>query len=70
MKVSQRFSEIQTGTVGSMLEWSHFTKRHNYIKTVGGVMELILCTSTDYAVCLYQDISKGFRVIEWTWFAC
>ena len=44
MKVSQRVSVIQTQTVGSTLGWTQFTKGHNSVKTVDGVMVLNLCT--------------------------
>ena len=40
MKVCQRVSELQTQTVGSKLGWSQFTKEHNSVKTVDGVMVL------------------------------
>ena len=32
MKISQRVSELQTQTVGAVLEWSQFTKGHYYVK--------------------------------------
>ena len=54
MQVSQRISEIQTQTVGSMLGWSQFTKGHNSVKTVDGAMVLYLYTSSDDALYLYQ----------------
>ena len=54
MKVSQRVSELQTQTAGSTLGWSQFTKGHNFIKTVDGVIVLNLCTSSDDALYLYQ----------------
>ena len=41
MKVSQRVSEIQTQTIGSMLGWLQFTKGHNSVRTVDGVMVII-----------------------------
>ena len=50
MKVSQRVSELETQTVGLMLGWSQFTKGHDSIKTVNGVMVLNLCTSSDDAL--------------------
>ena len=40
MKVSQRVSELQTRTVGLMVGWLQFTKGHNSVKTVDGVMAL------------------------------
>ena len=68
MKISQRVSELQIQTVGLALGWSKFTKGHNSVKTVDGVMVLNLCTSSDDALYLYQvstkNISQGFRVIE------
>ena len=64
MKVSQSVSELETQTVGSTLGWSQFTKGHNSVKTVNGVMVLNLCTSSDDALYLYQVSRKnlkGFR---------
>ena len=64
MKVSQRVSELETQTVGSILGWSQFTKGHNSVKTVDGVMVLNLCTSSDDALYLYQvsrKYLKGFQ---------
>ena len=56
MKISQRVSELlQTQTVGSTLGWSKFTKEHNSVKTVDGVMLLNLCILSDNALYLYQD---------------
>ena len=49
MKVSQNISELQTQTVGSTQEWLQFTKGHNSVKTVDGVMVLNLCTLSDNA---------------------
>ena len=49
MKVSQRVSELQTQTVGSTLGLLQFTKGHNSVKTVDGVMVLHLCTLSDDA---------------------
>ena len=71
MKVSQRVSELQTQIVGSTLGWSQFTKEDNSVKTVDGVMILNLCTSSDNALfCtnFQKNISKGFRVMDWTRF--
>ena len=64
MKISQRVSELRTQTVGSTLGWSKFTKGHNSVKTVDGVMVLNLCTSSDGALYLYQVSRKyltGFQ---------
>ena len=64
MKVSQRVSELETQTVGLMLGWSQFTKEHNSVKTVNGVIILNLCTSYDDALYLYQvsrKYLKGFQ---------
>ena len=64
MKVSQRVSELQSQTVGSTLEWSQFTKGHNSVKTVDGVMVLNLCTLSDNALSSYQvsrKYLKGFQ---------
>ena len=52
MKISQRVSELQTQTVGSTLGWSKFTKGHNSIKTVDGVMVPNLYTLSDDALQL------------------
>ena len=46
------------------LGWSQFTKGHNSIKTVDGVMLLNLCTSSDDVLYLYQvprKYLKGFQ---------
>ena len=64
MKVSQRVSELQTRTVVLTLGWSQFTKGHNSVKMVDGIMVLNLCISTDDAVYLYQvsrKYLKGFQ---------
>ena len=64
MKLSQRVSELETQTAGSTLGWSQFTKGHNSLKTVDGVMVLNLCTSSDDALYLYQvsrKYPKGFQ---------
>ena len=64
MKLSQRVSESETQTVGLTLGWSQFTKDHNSVKTVNGVMVLNLCTSSDDALYLYQvsrKYHKGFQ---------
>ena len=65
-EVSQRVSELETQSIGSMLGWSQFTKGHNSVKTV---MELWYLISAHHLMMLYmctkfQNISKGFRVIE------
>ena len=67
MKVSQRVSELQTQTVGSMLGWLQFTKGHNSVRTVDGVMVIIsiYCLMMLNIWTKFQEnISKGFRVIE------
>ena len=64
MKVSQRVSGLETQTVGLTLGWSQFTKEHNSVKTVNGVIILNLCTSYDDALYLYQvsrKYLKGFQ---------
>ena len=41
-----------------------FTKGHNSIKSLGGVKVLVLCTSSDNALYLYQlspKYLKGFQ---------
>ena len=50
--------------MGSTLGWSQFTKGHNSVKTVDGLMVLNLCTSSNDALCLYQvsgKYLKGFQ---------
>ena len=44
MKVSQRVSELDSNS-RLTLGWLQFTKGHNSVKTVNGVMVLNLCTS-------------------------
>ena len=64
MKVSQRVSELQTQIEGSTQGWLQFTKGHTSVKTVVGIMELNLCTSSDDAIYLYQvsrKYLKGFQ---------
>ena len=64
MIVFQRVFELETQTVGSTIGWSQFTKGHNSVKTVNGVMILNLCTSSDEAFNLYQvsrKYLKGFQ---------
>ena len=61
MKVSQRVSELETQTVGLTLGWLSYTKGDNSVKTVNGVMILILCTSSDNALYLYQVSSKCLK---------
>ena len=64
MKIPERVSELQTQTVGLMLGWSKFTKRHNSVKPVDGVMVLNLCILSDDALYLYQVSRKyltGFQ---------
>ena len=51
-------SELQTQTVGSTLGWSQFTKGHNSVKTLSGVMLLVLCTLFNDALNLYQSFKK------------
>ena len=38
-----------------------FTKGHNSIKSVSGVKVLVLCTSSDYALYLYQVLPKYLK---------
>ena len=58
MKISQKVSELQNQTVGSRLGWSKFTKGHNSVITVDGVMVLNICTFSDDALHLYQVSRK------------
>ena len=64
MEVSERVSELQTQTVGSILGWSQFTKGHNSVKTVDGFMVLNLCKSSDDALYLYQVSRKYLEVFQ------
>ena len=64
MKVSQRVSELQTQTVGLTHGGLQFTKGHNSLKTVDGIMVLNLCISSDDGLYLYQvsrKCLKGFQ---------
>ena len=73
VKVSQRVSGLQTQTVGLTLKWSQFTKGHNSVKTVDGVMVLIFayCLVMLYIYTKFQEnISKDFRSIERMPFVC
>ena len=38
-----------------------FTKGHNSVKSVGGVKLLVLCTSSDNALYLYQGLPKYLK---------
>ena len=51
MKISKGFSELLSG---HDLQYSGFSKRHNSVKNVGGVMVLVLCTLSDDALYLYK----------------
>ena len=62
-----KVSELETQTVGSMLGWSHFTKGHNSVKTVDGVMVLNLCTSSDDVLYLYQVSRKYLKGFQSYW---
>ena len=67
MQVSQRISELQTRTIGRTLGWLQFTKGHNSVKTVDGVIVLNLHASFNDALYLYHVLRKylkGFPVIE------
>ena len=44
-----------------MQGWSQFTKGHNSVKTVDGVMVLNLCISSDNALYLYQVSRKYLK---------
>ena len=54
----------------NQLGWSQFTKGQKTEKTVEGVVVVVLCSLPDNAVyncaLYYENISKGFRVIEQT----
>ena len=61
MRVSQRVSELQTQTVGSTLGWSQFTKGHNSITTVDGLMVLSLYTKFENDLYLYHVSRKYLK---------
>ena len=46
------------------LGWSKFTKGHNSVKTVNGVMVLNLCISSDDALYLYQLSRKYLKEFQ------
>ena len=46
------------------LGWSQFTKGHNSVKTVNGVMVLNFCTSSDDALYLYQVSRKYLQEFQ------
>ena len=56
-----------------MLGWAQFTKGHKCVKTVEGVMLVVLFKLSNNAkhICTMfrENISKGFRVIQRTGFA-
>ena len=60
VKVTQRILELQTQTVGSTPRWLQFTKGHNSVNSIDGVMLLNLYTSSDDALYLYQDTFSGY----------
>ena len=64
VKVSQRVSELQTQTVGLTLGWSQFTKGHNSVKTVDGVMVLNFCILSNDAFYLYQVSRKYLKGLQ------
>ena len=41
---------------------SKFSKEHNSVKNVGGVIVLLLCTLSDYALYLYSFMKISKRV--------
>ena len=41
-----------------------FSKGHNSVKNVDGVMVLVLCTSSDNALYLYQDLCKYLKGLK------
>ena len=41
-----------------------FSKGHNSIKNVGGIIVLVLCTSSDNALYLYQDLCKYLKGLK------
>ena len=61
MKISQRVSELQTQTVELTLGWSKFTKGHNCVKTVDGVMMFKLCILSDDDLYLHQ-VSRKYLI--------
>ena len=51
-----------------MISKKKITRGHNSMKNVGGATDLLLCTSSD-CIKLHENISKGFRITEWTQFS-
>ena len=66
MKLSQKISELLSGHDSPF----KFSEGHNSIKNVRGETVFVFCTSSDalYLFHVSENIPKGFRVIEWTWF--
>ena len=69
-KISQRVSEL----LGGHDIYKKFSKGHNSLKNVDGVMDLLFLFSAYNLVMLHicgkfhEYISKSFSVIEWTRF--
>ena len=61
VKVSQNVSELQTQTIGLTLWWSQFTKGHDSVKTVDGVMYLISATCL---IMFYICFKKIFQKVS------
>ena len=46
-----------------------FSKGHNSVKNVGGIMVLVLCTLFDNASYLYQDLCKYLKGLRSNYYA-
>ena len=66
MKISQKISELLNGHDFHI----EFSKGHNSAKSISGVTVIFLfIMAWHYIHTMFREkISKGFRVIEWTWF--
>ena len=65
-KYLERFKSYGADTISLLIS----TKWHDSINIAPGVTVLILCTSSDHGLYLYQvpNISNGLRAFEWTRF--
>ena len=65
-KYLERFKSYGADTISLLIS----TKWHDSINIAPGVTVLILCTSSDHGLYLYQvpNISNGLRALEWTRF--
>ena len=49
------------GYVAPGKDCDKFTKEHNSVRSVGGVKKLVLCTSSDNVLYLYQVLAKYLK---------